>query len=60
MCRPKYSVVNEFVKALPPTCTLLIMETGGKVLFQRQGTSQQGSIHVSQVQKSLMIPSQSI
>ncbi|KAL5856172.1 hypothetical protein ACOSQ4_005974 [Xanthoceras sorbifolium] len=43
---PKDSVVNKILKALPPTCTLLIMEIGGRVVFQRQGTSQEGSTSV--------------
>ncbi|KAK0582848.1 hypothetical protein LWI29_030287 [Acer saccharum] len=57
---PKDSVVNKFLKALSPTCTLLIMDNGGRVIFQRQGTSQQGSTSVT-LQKSLsVVPSSSI
>ncbi|TXG64956.1 hypothetical protein EZV62_011950 [Acer yangbiense] len=57
---PKDSVVNKFLKALPPTCTLMIMDNGGRVIFQRQGTSQQGSTSVT-LQKSLsVVPSSSI
>ncbi|KAK1587702.1 hypothetical protein Q3G72_016029 [Acer saccharum] len=60
LCRPKDSVVNKFLKALPPTCTLLIMDNGGRVIFRRQGTSQQGSTSVT-LQKSLsVVPSSSI
>ncbi|GLT30012.1 hypothetical protein SLA2020_048380 [Shorea laevis] len=38
----KGSVISSFLKELPPTCTLLVMENAGRILFQRQGTSQQG------------------
>ncbi|KAA8546147.1 hypothetical protein F0562_020959 [Nyssa sinensis] len=40
---PKDSVVANCLKALPPTCSLLVMDNGGRVLVQRPGTSQQGS-----------------
>ncbi|KAK6159623.1 hypothetical protein DH2020_006937 [Rehmannia glutinosa] len=40
---PKYSTIAKCLKALPPTCKLLIMDDGGKILFQEMGTSQQGS-----------------
>lgn len=35
--------MNRCLKALPPTCTLLVMDNVGRILVQRQGTSQQGS-----------------
>ncbi|KAL3514956.1 hypothetical protein ACH5RR_021858 [Cinchona calisaya] len=41
---PKDSTVTKCLKALPPTCSLLVMDDGGKILMQRQGTSQQGSV----------------
>ncbi|XP_027086855.1 probable serine/threonine-protein kinase PBL21 [Coffea arabica] len=41
---PKDSTVNKCLKALPPSCSLLVMDNGGKILLQRQGTSQQGSV----------------
>ncbi|KAK9286482.1 hypothetical protein L1049_014880 [Liquidambar formosana] len=41
--RPKNSVVVNCLKGLPPTCSLLVMDSGGRILIQRQGTSQQGS-----------------
>ncbi|XP_073128169.1 protein kinase STUNTED-like isoform X2 [Henckelia pumila] len=37
------SVIAGFLRALPPTCDLLVMDNGGKVLLQIAGTSQQGS-----------------
>ncbi|KAI8553961.1 hypothetical protein RHMOL_Rhmol05G0057800 [Rhododendron molle] len=37
------STLTNCLKALPPTCSLLVMNQGGKILLQRQGTSQQGS-----------------
>ncbi|KAI3446309.1 hypothetical protein Pfo_002974 [Paulownia fortunei] len=40
---PKSSTIAKCLKALPPTCKLLIMDDGGKILFQEMGTSQQGS-----------------
>ncbi|GFQ06704.1 proline-rich receptor-like protein kinase perk3 [Phtheirospermum japonicum] len=39
----KSSTITKFLKALPPTCKLLIMDDGGKILFRAMGTSQQGS-----------------
>lgn len=41
---PKDSTVTKCLKALPPSCSLLVMDNGGKILLQRQGTSQQGSV----------------
>ncbi|XP_019165194.1 PREDICTED: serine/threonine-protein kinase CDL1-like isoform X2 [Ipomoea nil] len=41
---PDDSTVAKLLRALPPTCSLLVMDNGGKVLLQRQGTSQQGSL----------------
>ncbi|GFZ00472.1 kinase with adenine nucleotide alpha hydrolases-like domain-containing protein [Actinidia rufa] len=41
--RPKNSTVANFLKALPPTCSLIVMDNGGRILMQRQGTSQEGS-----------------
>ncbi|KZV41137.1 hypothetical protein F511_09333 [Dorcoceras hygrometricum] len=40
---PEESAMAGFLKALPPTCDLLVMDNGGKILFQNAGTSQQGS-----------------
>ncbi|KAG8368035.1 hypothetical protein BUALT_Bualt15G0003300 [Buddleja alternifolia] len=40
---PRDSKIAKCLKALPPTCNLLIMDNGGKILFQKTGTSQQGS-----------------
>ncbi|CAN1770991.1 Protein kinase STUNTED [Linum perenne] len=40
---PKESVVKALLKSLPPTCRLLVMNSAGKIIFQSQGTSQQGS-----------------
>ncbi|KAI9180939.1 hypothetical protein LWI28_009549 [Acer negundo] len=57
---PKDSVVNKFLKALPPTCTLLIMDNGGRVIFQRQGTSQEGSTSVTLQKSFSVVPSSSI
>nr|GMC81189.1 serine/threonine-protein kinase CDL1-like isoform X1 [Ipomoea batatas] len=69
---PHDSSVAKLLRALPPTCKLLVMDNGGKVLLQRQGTSQEGSLlkvlHTStsggdksrnkfQIQKSLTMPS---
>ncbi|KAK2974318.1 hypothetical protein RJ640_026879 [Escallonia rubra] len=41
---PKDSKVSRCLKALPPTCTLLVMDSGGKIMVQMPGTSQQGSV----------------
>nr|GMC83486.1 serine/threonine-protein kinase CDL1-like isoform X1 [Ipomoea batatas] len=41
---PHDSSVAKLLRALPPTCKLLVMDNGGKVLLQRQGTSQEGSL----------------
>ncbi|KAJ6671596.1 SERINE/THREONINE-PROTEIN KINASE CDL1-LIKE ISOFORM X1 [Salix viminalis] len=40
----KQSVVNDCLKELPPTCRFLVMDKSGKIILQRQGTSQQGSV----------------
>ncbi|KAL3624361.1 hypothetical protein CASFOL_033177 [Castilleja foliolosa] len=40
---PKSSTITKCLKSLPPTCKLLIMDEGGKILFRAMGTSQQGS-----------------
>ncbi|CAA3006306.1 PTI1-like tyrosine-protein kinase 1 isoform X2 [Olea europaea var. sylvestris] len=40
---PKDSTIAKCLKALPPTCTLLVMDNGGKILFQKEGSSQEGS-----------------
>ncbi|KAK4491471.1 hypothetical protein RD792_002221 [Penstemon davidsonii] len=40
---PKDSTIAKFLKALPPTCNLLIMDNGGRILFRKEGTSQQGT-----------------
>ncbi|KAL3539123.1 hypothetical protein ACH5RR_002489 [Cinchona calisaya] len=42
--QPKDSTFTKCLKALPPSCSLLVMDNGGKILMQRQGTSQQGSV----------------
>ncbi|KAJ6937225.1 hypothetical protein NC652_011776 [Populus alba x Populus x berolinensis] len=44
-CRLKQTVVNEYLKGLPPTCSFLVMDMFGRIVLQRQGTSQQGSNH---------------
>ncbi|KAK3001806.1 hypothetical protein RJ639_022021 [Escallonia herrerae] len=41
---PKDSTVSRCLKALPPTCTLLVMDNGGKIVVQMPGISQQGSV----------------
>lgn len=43
LCRPKDSTVSNFLKALPPTCSLMVVDNGGRILLQCPGTSQQGS-----------------
>ncbi|CAI9765426.1 unnamed protein product [Fraxinus pennsylvanica] len=40
---PKDSTIAKCLKALPPTCTLLVMDNGGKILLQKEGSSQEGS-----------------
>ncbi|PIN25719.1 Serine/threonine protein kinase [Handroanthus impetiginosus] len=40
---PKNPTISKWLKALPPTCKLLIMDNGGKILCQEMGTSQEGS-----------------
>ncbi|KAE8665159.1 GDSL esterase/lipase [Hibiscus syriacus] len=39
---PNDSAISFCLKSLPPTCTLLVMDDAGRILIQRQGTSQQG------------------
>ncbi|XP_052193554.1 PTI1-like tyrosine-protein kinase 1 isoform X2 [Diospyros lotus] len=41
--RPKSSTVTNCLKALPPTCSLLVLDSGGRILMQGKGTSQEGS-----------------
>ncbi|KAF9621468.1 hypothetical protein IFM89_021772 [Coptis chinensis] len=41
--RPKESVVASCLKGLPPTCSFMVMDPRGRLLLQKQGTSQQGS-----------------
>ncbi|KDP47149.1 hypothetical protein JCGZ_00040 [Jatropha curcas] len=43
LSRPKDSVISNYLKGLPPTCSLLIINKVGKIILERQGTSQQGS-----------------
>ncbi|KAE8671139.1 GDSL esterase/lipase [Hibiscus syriacus] len=43
---PNDSSVSACLKSLPPTCTLLVMDDAGRILIQRQRTSQQGSTGV--------------
>ncbi|KAI8021703.1 Proline-rich receptor-like protein kinase PERK8 [Camellia lanceoleosa] len=40
---PRNSTVANYLKALPPTCSLLVMDNVGRILMQRQGSSQEGS-----------------
>ncbi|KAL7237111.1 hypothetical protein ACSBR1_020223 [Camellia fascicularis] len=40
---PENATVSNFLKALPPSCSLLVMDNSGRILMQRQGTSQEGS-----------------
>ncbi|MCD7463311.1 hypothetical protein HAX54_050321 [Datura stramonium] len=35
-------IACKILKELPPTCSLLVMDNGGKILLQRPGTSQEG------------------
>lgn len=47
LCRLKDSeVLTRCLQALPPACTILVMDNLGRILVQRQGTSQQGSTNV--------------
>ncbi|KAH9694475.1 protein kinase domain-containing protein [Citrus sinensis] len=39
-------VLTRCLRALPPACTILVMDNLGRILVQRQGTSQQGSTNV--------------
>lgn len=52
MCSPESSTIAKYLKALPPSCKLLIMDNGGKILHQEMGTSQQGSC--SKVRRSFV------
>ncbi|KAF5951557.1 hypothetical protein HYC85_009501 [Camellia sinensis] len=40
---PENATVSNFLKALPPSCSLLVMDNSGRILMQRQGTSPEGS-----------------
>lgn len=40
---PEGPTIAKCLKALPPTCKLLIMDSVGRILGQQMGTSQQGS-----------------
>ncbi|XP_059314452.1 protein kinase STUNTED-like [Lycium ferocissimum] len=67
---PNDQISGNMLKELPPTCFLLVMDNGGKVLLQRPGTSQEGtpikvfqstecstqSGNKCQIQKSLSMP----
>lgn len=44
LCRPEDSNISKFLKTLPPSCSLLVINNGGKILLQKKGTSQQGSL----------------
>ncbi|XP_059433285.1 protein kinase STUNTED-like [Corylus avellana] len=52
---PRQSVVNICLKRLPPTCFLLVLDSIGRILVEKQGTSQQGSSKVV-LQTSLSLP----
>ncbi|KAK6916784.1 Protein kinase domain [Dillenia turbinata] len=45
---PQDSFITNCLKHLPPTCSLLIMDKRGRILIQRQGTSQQGTAKIPQ------------
>ncbi|XP_010315404.1 probable serine/threonine-protein kinase PBL23 [Solanum lycopersicum] len=59
--RPTDQIAGKILKELPPTCSLLVMDNGGKILLQRPGTSQEGApIKVFQSpQSSLSVSSSS-
>ncbi|KAK4378178.1 hypothetical protein RND71_000040 [Anisodus tanguticus] len=40
---PNDQIAGKMLKELPPTCSLLVMDNGGKILLQRPGTSQEGT-----------------
>ncbi|KAF5200843.1 Proline-rich receptor-like protein kinase perk1 [Thalictrum thalictroides] len=40
---PKESVITSCLKGLPPTCSLLVIDTRGRVLLEKTGSCQQGS-----------------
>lgn len=40
---PSDQIAGKILKELPPTCSLLVMDNGGKILLQRPGTSQEGA-----------------
>ncbi|XP_062022621.1 protein kinase STUNTED-like isoform X1 [Rosa rugosa] len=46
------SATSACLKGLPPSCTLLVMNSVGRILFQREGTCQQGSVKVALPLKS--------
>ncbi|CAL2279783.1 unnamed protein product [Prunus armeniaca] len=49
---PSLSAINTCLKGLPPSCTLLVMDTVGRILLEGQGTSQQGSVRAAALQSS--------
>ncbi|XP_055815469.1 protein kinase STUNTED-like isoform X1 [Solanum dulcamara] len=57
---PSDQIAGKLLKELPPTCSLLVMDNGGKILLQRPGTSQEGApIKVFQSSKSSLSVSSS-
>ncbi|KAK9135776.1 hypothetical protein Syun_015106 [Stephania yunnanensis] len=40
--RPNDKFIVSFLRELPPTCSLLVMDSGGRILVRKPGTSQQG------------------
>ncbi|XP_074343932.1 putative serine/threonine-protein kinase PBL22 isoform X2 [Apium graveolens] len=57
---PDDSKVSRCLKTLPPTCTLLVLDSSGRILIQMAGTSQQGSSSTKKVlRSSLSTPSKS-
>lgn len=60
MFRPSDQIAGKLLKELPPTCSLLVMDNGGKILLQRPGTSQEGApIKVFQSSESSLSASSS-
>ncbi|KAL1811630.1 hypothetical protein ACET3Z_021695 [Daucus carota] len=58
---PEDSKVSKCLKTLPPTCTLLVMDSSGKILIKMTGTSQQGSSSTNKVlRSSLSTPNSNI
>ncbi|CAN6544748.1 unnamed protein product [Malus baccata var. baccata] len=49
---PSFSAIHTCLKGLPPSCTLLVMNTVGRVLMEGQGTCQQGSVRAAALQSS--------